>query len=293
VSIALNDGMRSVRDIGDELYQLPPADFTKARDRQVAEARQSGDREAATELAALKRPSVSAWLVNLLALRDPQALGRLIDLGESIRAAQGSVPPQQLRDLSAQRRSVLDATVARAQALAREAGGAEPSRAHLAEAESTLSAAMADESAAELVRSGRVLKPVSYSGFGQEGLGGFGPVPRTGAATRAPDRPPRAGAKAPSAGTVDWAEAASEAAQALADRQQAAQAKVDQAQSQLDDAAAAERAANDLAERLTAEINDLRARLDETQREARQARAHRMATERELAAAQRRLDRLQ
>jgi hypothetical protein len=284
-------GMRSVRDIGDELYALPPADFTGARDSRVAEARQSGDRGTAAELAALKRPSVSAWLVNLLALRDPAALDRLISLGESIREAQGSVPPQQLRDLSAQRRTALEAAVARAQALARDAGAAEPSRAHLAEVESTLSAAMADESAAELVRSGRVLKPVSYSGFGQEGLGGFGPVPRTGAPTRAPDRS-RASADS-KAGTADRAAVAAEAAQALADRQQAARAKVDEAQTQLDDAAAAERTANEVADRLTAEINDLRERLDDAHRDARQARQHRMAAERELAAAQRRLDRLQ
>jgi hypothetical protein len=284
--------MRSVRDIGDELYALPPADFTGARDSQVVEARQSGDRATAAELAALKRPSVSAWLVNLLALRDPAALDRLISLGESIREAQGSVPPQQLRDLSAQRRSALEAVVARAQALARESGAAEPSRAHLAEVESTLSAAMADESAAALVRSGRMLKPVSYSGFGQEGLGGFGPVPRTGAPTRAPDRS-RSGAGPSAAGTADRAEAAAEAAQALAERQQAAQARVDEAQTQLDDAAAAERTANDLTDRLVDEINGLRERLDDAQREARQARAHRMAAERELATAQRRLDRLQ
>jgi len=284
-------GMRSVRDIGDELYALPPADFTGARDSQVAEARQSGDRATAAELAALKRPSVSAWLVNLLALRDPAALDRLIGLGESIRDAQGSVPPQQLRDLSAQRRSALESAVARAQALARETGAAEPSRAHLAEVESTLSAAMADESAAELVRSGRVLKPVSYSGFGQEGLGGFGPVPRTGAPARAPDRS-RASTGATAAGTADRAQVAAEAAQALAERQQAAQAKVEDAQTQLDDAAAVERTANERSDRLTAQINDLRERLDEAQREARQARQDRLAAERELAAAQRRLDRL-
>jgi hypothetical protein len=283
--------MRSVRDIGDELYALPPADFTAARDRYVAEARNAGDQAAARELAALRRPTVSAWLVNLFALREAASLEELIALGGAIRDAQGSVPPAQLRDLSAQRRRALDEAVASAQALAASSGGAAPSRQHVAEAESTLSAAMADESAADQVRGGRVLKPLSYSGFGQVGLGGFGPVPRAGSPPAPRSRTgPASLATGHARASVDGSSAAEAEAKAAQRRAEAEQRLAD-AEERYADTRATERAANDLTERLATEINELRERLDLAQREARHARQQRLAAERDVAAAQRRLDR--
>ena len=149
-TVRFNSNMRSVQDIGDELYTLPPSAFTDARDTHIASAKQAGDRATSAELSAMKRPSVSAWLVNLVALRRPASINRLLEIGEEIRAAQGSVPAAQLRDLSAQRRAALDDALVLAQSLAAESGGAAPSRAHLQEAESTLAAAMADDSSAAL-----------------------------------------------------------------------------------------------------------------------------------------------
>src|SRR4029453_9600905 len=140
--------MATVREIGDRLYALPPAAFTAARDAAVGEARQAGDRDTATELAALKRPTQAAWLVNVLALARPDIVTELIELGDAIRSAQGTVPPTQLRDLSARRRKALDAALAASQDLARGAGAAAPNRALLDEVEGTLAAAMADEAAA-------------------------------------------------------------------------------------------------------------------------------------------------
>lgn len=281
--------MRTVRDIGDELYALAPADFTAARDRFVAEAKGGGARELADEIAAMRRPSVSAWLVNLVALRAREDLERLFELGAAIRAAQGSVPPAQLRDLSAQRRRALDAAVARAQALAAGLGAA-PSRQHVTEAESTLSAAMADDTVADLVRSGRVVKPLTYSGFGQEGVGGSGTLPRvsTARARSGPAGPERVGPGAAPAGTAE-----ADRERAATQRRAAAEAKLDQARTAHADAAAIERESNALTERLAAEINDLRERLEQAQREARLARQRRMAAERELASARRLLDRLE
>jgi hypothetical protein len=54
-------------EIADELYAQPPNAFTAARDEAVARARAAGDRATATQLAALKRPTVGAWLVNVVA----------------------------------------------------------------------------------------------------------------------------------------------------------------------------------------------------------------------------------
>ena len=264
--------MRGVDEIGDELYGLPPQAFTAARDAYVAEAKSSGDRTAAAQVAAMKRPSVAAWLVNLVALRQPEAVERLLDLGETIRQAQGNVPPAQLRDLSAQRRKEIDATLAQARTLAAALGEAAPAKQHLSDVEATLAAAMADADAARLVRSGRVLKALSYSGFGLSG--GAGPPPVT---PPAPTRPP--------ATSADEDTHRAEAATRIAD----AEAGLAEARRALAEAVEAEDAGSRAAQRLTEQIAELRDRLDGVQHEARAARQARLAAERELASAERRL----
>ena len=49
-----------------ELYQAPPEDFVSARAERVKALRDSGDKDAAKQVAALRKPTVGAWLVNLL-----------------------------------------------------------------------------------------------------------------------------------------------------------------------------------------------------------------------------------
>ncbi len=51
------------------LYGLRPEEFTRARDAEVKQARADGDRAGAAAIAALRRPSLAAWLVNAL-MRD-------------------------------------------------------------------------------------------------------------------------------------------------------------------------------------------------------------------------------
>src|SRR5258705_358665 len=144
----LNGRMASVKDIGDELYTLAPTAFTAARDAAAGQARDQGDRATTTAVAGLKRPTQAAWLVNLLALRRPDVVAELIELGEEIRAAQGTVPPAQLRDLSARRRRELDAALAQCSNLATAAQESAPTRQQLGEVETTLAAAMAERRAA-------------------------------------------------------------------------------------------------------------------------------------------------
>jgi hypothetical protein len=77
-----------LESIADELYGLPPAKFTAARDSHAAAARRSGDRELAAAIKGLKRPTSSAWLVNLLVRRQRQQVEELLDLGTAMRQAQ-------------------------------------------------------------------------------------------------------------------------------------------------------------------------------------------------------------
>ena len=297
---------RTAQDIGDELYALAPQAFTAARDGYIAEAKEAGNRALAADLAALKRPSVAAGLVNLVALRQPDSVERLIQLGQTIREAQGNVTPQQLRDLSARRRKELDDVVSLAQSLAAERGDAAPTRAALTEVESTFAAAMADDGSARVVRDGRAIKALSYSGFGEAAgdaavFGTAAPAtkarPATQAVTGRPtsqpsghdDHPSRADAKAAARREAEEAAARAEAEQAQ--RREAARERVDAAREVLSLTTAAHTDSESEVQRLSDAIAELRNQLDVAQRDARAARQARLAAERDLASAERLLNR--
>jgi hypothetical protein len=266
---------RSVAQISDELYALPPQAFTAARDTYAAQARQSGDAAAAKELAALKRPTIVGFLVNLLALRRPADVERLLSL-----SGQAAVGGAALRELATQRRREMDTLLRVAVELAAGSGVAEPTRGQLAEVESTLSAALVDEQAAALVRTGRVLKGLSYGGFGS-----WGPTTSAGPALSVKAGPPvgtdtdQAG---PSAG-ADTAPAQSDEAA----RQQALD-RLAVAEQVLAQAYETEQSLSRRGEQLAADIERLKEQLTEVERAGRAARQTRLTAERELASARRR-----
>jgi hypothetical protein len=172
-----------------QLYALPPEEFTVARGEAVAAARKSGDRDLAKQVGALRRPTVGAWLVNLLAHQRPDLISELLALGDALRTAQRNLRGDELRDLSAQRRSMVTALARESRALAVAAGRGVRAALPLDEVQNTLTAALADTDVAEEVRLGRLVKPVEYAGFGEQ------PRPQLrlvqgGAATSAPARPP-------------------------------------------------------------------------------------------------------
>jgi hypothetical protein len=149
------------------LYALPPDRFIAARDEAVAQARAEGDREAAARLAKLRRPTVAAWLVNLLALNRAEQLGELLDLAGALREAQHGLRGEALRELSSRRREAIAGLVRQVRGLAVEAGRPARETLPLGEVEATLSAALADPDIAEVVRAGRLTKTTEYAGFGE------------------------------------------------------------------------------------------------------------------------------
>lgn len=164
----------------DELYGVPPAEFTATRKRLAGEL----PREEARRLTALRRPTVPAWAVNLLVRDD--AVGPLLDLGERMRAA-WSGGRTDLAALDRERSALVRDLMRRARTLADEAG--RPlSDAFAGEVEETLRAAIADPEAAEAVRAGRLDRPLRHAGFGPfagfESLAASAPP-----ASRAPARP--------------------------------------------------------------------------------------------------------
>src|SRR5918998_570373 len=152
-------------EIVRELYVLPPTTFVAARNELVRQARAAGSREIAERLQHLRRPTRSAWLVNLLA-RDASAMQRLSTLGRQLREAQTELAYPDFRHLAEQRRLLIADLLDRAQAHAEEAG-VRLTPAVLAEVETTLQAALVDLAGALTIRNGRLVRPLSHSGFGR------------------------------------------------------------------------------------------------------------------------------
>ena len=155
---------RELDEIVRELYVLPPADFVAARNELVRAARAAGSREIAERLQHLRRPTRSAWLVNVLA-RDSAAMRRLSTLGKDLRDAQTGLDSTQLRTLSEQRRRLITNLLEQAQAHASDAG-LRLTATVLSEVEATLQAALVDLAGALTIRNGRLVRPLSHSGFG-------------------------------------------------------------------------------------------------------------------------------
>jgi hypothetical protein len=151
-----------------QLYALPPEEFTAARGEAVAAARTAGDRDLAKQIGALRRPTVAAWLVNLLAHQRPDLIGDLLALGDAMRTAQRNLRGDELRELSGRRRSMVSALARESRALAVAAGRGVRAALPLDEVENTLTAALADPEVAEEVRRGQLVKPVEYAGFGEQ-----------------------------------------------------------------------------------------------------------------------------
>ena len=155
---------RELDEIVRELYVLPPTDFIAARNELVRQARAAGSREVAERLQQLRRPTRSAWLVNLLA-SDAAAMQRLSALGRQLRDAQTGLAGAELRTLAEQRRHLIADLMDRARAYADEVD-VRLTPTVLSEVQATLQAALVDLAGAMTIRNGRLVRPLTHSGFG-------------------------------------------------------------------------------------------------------------------------------
>lgn len=155
-----------IDDVVRRLYEEPPDGFVATRAAAISDARAAGDRETAKRLAALKKPTVAAWVVNLLVRKRPDLIGELVELSGALRSAQRELRGEELRELSQQRRAFVSALVVAARKLA-VAAGAGAAKLPMGEVESTLTAALADPEIAEQVRTGRLIRSAAYAGFGE------------------------------------------------------------------------------------------------------------------------------
>ncbi|MET7965140.1 hypothetical protein [Micromonospora sp. NPDC005305] len=281
-------------DLVQRLYATPPDRFVAARDAAVAEARRAGDPKGAREIGKLRRPTVAAWLVNLLAIRRPELVADLAQLAESLRSAQRDLRGGKLRELSAQRRAVVGALVAEVRKLAAAEPAAPPvGKLPLGEVEATLNAALSDTEVAEQVRAGRLLRSTHYAGFGE--------VPRpqlrlvTGGGEEEPAVPDRAAERAESRKARDQRAAERAARAERAKRRRAverelARARDDQerAEAELTGATDAERDGVATLDRIETELAELERRRAVAEQELSRAKLARRGAERSLTAARRR-----
>jgi hypothetical protein len=259
-----------------ELYSADPDAFTERRRELAAEARAAGDKAAAKQIAALGKPTRSAWVVNRLVRADPSVPARLAELGDKLRAGEAALDGPSIRELSKARRDLIDALVRQA---LDESGQRSHSAAMRDEVTDTFGAALADPDIAVQVAAGTLVRAVRWAGFGP-GIGTAAPaaqaVPARPAAAARAGRRRMAGAPARDGPSQPAADSAHDEAAARAERERkhqqaiaAAEAALSQAISAADAAAAAER---DCAESVTVieqQLTDERRRLSQARIEVR------------------------
>jgi hypothetical protein len=160
--------------IADDLYGLPLAEFTSARDALAKEHK--ADKSLAASIKGLKKASVAAWVVNLLVRRDPEQVDQVLAVGEALREAQAQLDAAQLREFTAQRRRLTASVTTAARRLAREEG-VKVTQAVADQVEATLTAAMLETDAAKAVRSGMLVTSLSATGLGDLDLSGAVALP--------------------------------------------------------------------------------------------------------------------
>jgi hypothetical protein len=284
----------SVAEVADELYALSPAEFTAARDDRARQARASGQRDEAAAIKKLARPTASAWLVNQLARTAPDSIARLVAVGTALAEAQRNLVGERLRELSTERRQVINDLLPRASEIASQAGQpASPGT--MGEVRATLEAALADAGARAAVRSGRLTKALAYAGLGEVDLSAAVALPGDQAPPGRGGRRDRGVSPEPVAASVTQT-AVSQTAEDLAAAEEAAQTAVENAERALEAADGSLAAVAEQRQFLRRRIQHLERELGQAKeedaqlaRDGQQAQRSRDAAARELQTAIRRL----
>jgi hypothetical protein len=294
----------------DELYSADPGEFTDRRKALADAARAAGDTAAAKRIAALRKPTRAAWVVNQLARADPEAPDRLAELAAALREAEQAKDGPRLRELSAARGPLVDSLTAQALAAA---GVADPPSGLREEVTETLTSAIADPEVAAEFAAGTLTRAVQWAGFG---LASFGDTPFGATDEGAPARrhlhavpspevsapapaPARAGSRRAAPGRVSEEEQArraraeeqrlaEEAAQRAALRRQA----FEDAERMVASTAATAAEAGAAEDQLEAEVRDLEQRLTQAREDLASARMRARRAESAARRARQSFDRL-
>jgi flagellar biosynthesis GTPase FlhF len=152
-----------VHQVISELYRLPLAEFTRARNARAA-ALKAADRPAdALAIRELRRPPVTLWAVNRLAQTDAERLATFVASVDEIRRTQLR-DPRAASEAALRQRAVLDTLVSRAAALLAEQGQRATAATQRRIADTLLGAAV-DREHAEALTGGRLTEELPAPGF--------------------------------------------------------------------------------------------------------------------------------
>jgi len=181
----------------EELYGAPLDEFVSRRDALARSLRREGEREEADAVKALRKPSVAAWAVNVLAREERDAVEELLAAGERLRAAHAKLldggDPRAVQEAAGAERAAVERLVAAARGVLADAGRP-ATDASLDRVRDTLHAAASDDAVRELVRAGRVVEDAEATGFALAGLSP-GKGAKRPAAARPKKEPDRAAAR--------------------------------------------------------------------------------------------------
>jgi hypothetical protein len=166
-----------------ELYEADPEEFTQLRQDLVGRARETGQPGLAKQIAALRKPTRSAWVVNRLARTHPEAAERLADLAAELRTG------TRIRELTQARSALIDELTRQAIAAA---GLSNPPAALREDVIATLGAALADPEVAANLAAGTLVRAAHWAGFGLMSLPSDPPAPRAQPARPKPRTEPAA-----------------------------------------------------------------------------------------------------
>lgn len=253
-----------------DLFAVPPAEFTGARDQLAKELRAAGHDAEAKEVAALRRPTAPVWAVNQLARRSAAELEQLLDSSERVRHAQvRGASGDELRAAMAGQRDALARLERAAEQVLRDAN-LQTSAGALRTIQSTLqAAATGPPEVREQLRQGTMREALEPAGF--EALLGAGVTPAGHAPAQAAARSSPAAVKAAARATTAKPDsAASRRAAAAAER--AARDEAREAKRLAAEKAREERARAREEMRLEGELRKLERRAQAAERAATQAR---------------------
>jgi hypothetical protein len=174
----------------DELFAGEPKEFTAARDALVRDLKAADRADEGAEVKSLRKPTVAVAAVNRVAREHPADVAELVDLGADLSALQSDAQAdrEELRDLTRQRRAVLQQLTERA---ARTTERPDTARSSIM---ATLDAASLDPDLRDDLRRGRLTQELSPAArfVSEDGTPAPRATPRRRtASTRAAPPPPR------------------------------------------------------------------------------------------------------
>jgi hypothetical protein len=258
------DGEHAIEATIADLYRGPLGDFVSRRDLLAKELRSSGELDSAAAVKALKKPSRTAWALNLAVIESPNAMDALV---AAIGEAQSSGA-----DVRASIASMRTAVRELATEAARLAGsvGEDVEKGLLVAA---LSAVVGTSESFDQLRRGR-LTDIPEAG-GLDLLGSLPTLPTEDAAPR-PAKPPRVlmpGSAAARSQQKDTRAAGREAAEKAASELASALERAGEAKEALRKAEARATAAGARAREAEEDAREARSRRDQAQQDAAEAAA--------------------